>query len=165
MMLSRIQIQILVIAVAFIVMILLMAVTKKITKKVSLVKSLDPNRKKVVLSTFYFIYYALFSMVIILTLGIDLKEVSIFLSSVMAIIGVAFFAQWSLLSNLTSSVIIFFYYPLKIGNKIRILDKEIDSSGVVINITGFYVMLKTDKGEEISIPNSIILQRGIQYLD
>lgn len=165
MMLSRIQIQILVIAVAFIVMILLMAVTKKVTKKVSLVKSLEPNRKKVVLSTFYFIYYALFSMVIILTLGIDLKEVSIFLSSVMAIIGVAFFAQWSLLSNLTSSVIIFFYYPLKIGNKIRILDKEIDSSGVVINITGFYVMLKTDKGEEISIPNSIILQRGIQYLD
>lgn len=165
MMLSRIQIQILVIAVAFIVMILLMAVTKKVTKKVSLVKSLEPNRKKVVLSTFYFIYYALFSLVIILTLGIDLKEVSIFLSSVMAIIGVAFFAQWSLLSNLTSSVIIFFYYPLKIGNKIRILDKEIDSSGVVINITGFYVMLKTDKGEEISIPNSIILQRGIQYLD
>ena len=156
--------QILPIIIAFIVLVALMAITKSITRKISLVKNLEPNRKKVVLNVFYFAYYLIFLTAVIIILGINLKEISLFLSSILAVIGIAFFAQWSLLSNLTASIIIFFYHPLKIGDRVKILDKEFDFTGEVKNITGFYVLLKTEQKREITIPNSIILQKGIEYL-
>ena len=149
---------------SIIVLIILMAITKKVTRKVSLVKKLEPHRKKIVLNMFYFVYYVIFITSITLILGIDLKALSGFLASVLAILGVAFFAQWSLLSNITASIIIFFYHPLKIGDKVRILDKEFDFSGVVKNITGFYVLIETESKQQITIPNSLVLQKGIEYL-
>lgn len=160
----ELKIQIGLITAAFIILIILMSITKRITKKVTLVKRLEPNRKKVVLNAFYFGYYLLFLTAIIIILGIELKDLSLFLSSVLAVIGVAFFAQWSLLSNITASIIIFFYHPLKIGDKVKILDKEFDFTGTVKNITGFYILIETDKKQQITIPNSVVLQKGIEYI-
>jgi len=63
--------------------------------------------------------------------GVNFRDLGVLLSSVFAVIGVALFAQWSILSNVTAGVIIFFSYPYKIGNMIRIMDKEImDSENV-----------------------------------
>lgn len=160
----ELKIQIALIAGSFVILLILMAITKRITKKVSLVKELEPNRKKVVLNAFYFLFYLVFAIAVIIILGIDLKELSIFISSVLAILGIALFAQWSLLSSLTASIIIFFYHPLKIGDRVKILDKEFDFTGVVTDITGFYVMIRTDEEQEISIPNSLVLQKGIKFL-
>ena len=160
----ELQMQILYIAISFVVLIILMAITKRITKKVTLVKQLEPNRKKVVLNSFYFLYYLIFITAIIIISGIKLEDVTIFLSSVIALLGVAFFARWSLLSNLTASIIIFFYHPLKIGDKIRILDKEFDSSGTVTDITGFYVLIEVESGQKVTVPNSTILQKGVEFL-
>ena len=160
----ELKIQIALLAGSLLVLIALMAITKRITKKVTLVKELEPNRKKVVLNTFYFLYYLIFIAAVIIILGIKLEDLSIFFSSILAIIGIAFFAQWSLLSNLTASVIIFFYHPLKIGDKIRILDKEFDSSGTVTDITGFYVLIEVESGQKVTVPNSTILQKGVEFL-
>ena len=38
--------------------------------------------------------------------------------------GVAMFAQWSILSNITSGIILFFSFPFKIGDLILIHDKD-----------------------------------------
>ena len=160
----ELKIQIALLAGSLLVLIALMAITKRITKKVTLVKELEPNRKKVVLNTFYFLYYLIFIAAVIIILGIKLEDLSIFFSSILVIIGIAFFAQWSLLSNLTASVIIFFYHPLKIGDKIRILDKEFDSSGTVTDITGFYVLIEVESGQKVTVPNSTILQKGVEFL-
>lgn len=160
----ELKIQIALILSSFVILLILMAITKRVTKKVSLVKKLEPNRKKVVLNSFYFFYYILFIIATIIILGIELKELAIFLSSVLAVIGVAFFAQWSLLSNITASIIIFFYHPLKIGDSVRILDKEFDFTGRVKDITGFYILLVTEDNSEITIPNSVVLQKGIKFL-
>lgn len=157
--------QLLLVAISFLGLIILMTLTKRATKKISLVKKLEPNRKKVVLNVFYFLYYIIFITIIIATLGINLERLSIFISSVLAILGVAFFAQWSLLSNLTSSIILFFYHPLKIGDKVRVLDNDFDFSGIVKNITAFYVLIVTSDGRKITIPNSIITQKGIEYIN
>ena len=159
-----IKTQVLPLIIAFVGLIITMTLTRKITQKVSLVKRLEANRKKVVLNLFYFLYYLIFMAIVTIILGIDLRQISLFLSSILAVLGVAFFAQWSLLSNLTASVIIFFYYPLKIGDHVKILDKEFDFIGKVKNITGFYVLIVTKDKREITIPNSIILQKGIEYL-
>jgi small-conductance mechanosensitive channel len=141
-----------------------MVVTKRITRRVTLVKKLEPNRKKVVLNAFYFLYYLVFAVAMIFILGIKLEDVTIFFSSLIALLGVAFFAQWSLLSNLTASIIIFFYHPMKIGDRVRIMDSEFKSDGVVKNITGFYTMIELDNGRSVSMPNSLILQKGIEFI-
>ena len=158
------KIQILFVTISLIVLILLMMITKRITRKVTLVKNLEPNRRKVVLNSFYFLYYLIFSAALVIILGIKFEDVTIFFSSVIALLGVAFFAQWSLLSNLTASVIIFFYHPLKIGDRVKILDGEFKSEGVIKNITGFYTMMELDNGRSVSIPNSLILQKGIEII-
>ncbi len=162
---SELHLQILLTVIAVVLLMIIIGLTKGITKRVTLVKKLEPNRRKVVLNLFYFLYYLVFFAAVLFIYGIDFKDFSIFLSSILAILGVAFVAQWSLLSNLTSSVIIFFYYPLKIGDNIRILDKDFDFNGRVVNITGFYVFIVTEEGRKVSIPNSLILQKGIQYLN
>ncbi|CAM1369554.1 Mechanosensitive ion channel protein MscS (fragment) [Tenacibaculum xiamenense] len=71
-----------------------------------------------------YILTSAFSILIIS--GIDFKQVGLFASSILAILGVGIFAQWSILSNLTASVILFFHHLMHIGDTIKILYKEFD---------------------------------------
>ena len=59
---------------------------------------------------------------------------------------------------------LFFYHPLKIGDKIKVLDKEFDSVGTVTDITGFYVLIENESGQKVTVPNSTVLQKGIEFL-
>ncbi|MFK7814388.1 MAG: mechanosensitive ion channel domain-containing protein [Maribacter sp.] len=100
--------------------------------------------------------------------GVNFRDLGVLLSSVFAVIGVALFAQWSILSNITAGVIIFFSYPFKIGNTIRIMDKEIiDSESadenifVIEDIRAFHLHLRKKNGEILTYPNSLVLQKGV----
>ena len=159
------NLKVVLIVVSAVILTVVMAITKALTRRVSLIKKLEPHRRKVVLNVAYLIYLVVFAVSIVVVLGIDLNDVALFVSSVLAILGIAFFAQWSLLSNLTACIILFFYHPLKIGDRIRILDSEFDFEGMVADITGFHVIVKTEDGREITIPNTVILQKGIELLD
>ena len=53
--------------------------------------------------------------------SVNFKAFLIFGSSFFALAGVALFASWSNLSNLTSSAVIFFSLPFKIGDPIKVL--------------------------------------------
>ena len=76
-----------------------------------------------------------------------------------------FIAQWSILSNLTASVILFFNHPMRIGDRIRVIEKDYNFVGEVKDITGFFVFMRTDNGENITLPTSFVLQRGIEILE
>ncbi|MCJ1805959.1 mechanosensitive ion channel family protein [Flavobacterium covae] len=93
------------------------------------------------------------------------NEIALFASSILTALGVAFFAQWSLLSNITSSLILFFNHPLKLGDTIRILDKDFPLEGEIIELTYFFVYLKTADGQTITIPNSLILQKSVSIIE
>ena len=100
--------------------------------------------------------------------GVNFRDLGVLLSSVFAVIGVALFAQWSILSNVTAGVIIFFSYPFKIGNTIRIMDKEIgDASNidenifVIEDIRAFHLHLRKRNGEILTYPNNLVLQKGV----
>jgi len=93
--------------------------------------------------------------------GVDTKNLLVAMSSVFAVIGVAFFAQWSILSNVTAGIVVYFSLSIKIGDKIKILDKDFPIEATIIDIKTFYVHLETDEGEKIIYPNSLILQKGI----
>ena len=95
--------------------------------------------------------------------GVDEKQLLIYISSFLTILGIAFFAQWSILSNITAGIILFVNYPVKIGDKITILEKDYNIDGEIKDIGAFFITLKTDKNELITVPNSIILQKNIKY--
>jgi small-conductance mechanosensitive channel len=93
--------------------------------------------------------------------NIHRDQLIVFMTSVVTVLGIAFFAQWSILSNITSSLILFFNHPMKIGQRIRVVDKEYDISGELIDISFFFLYIKSDDGELITIPNTIVLQKTI----
>ncbi|MDH6310839.1 MscS family membrane protein [Dysgonomonas sp. PFB1-18] len=93
--------------------------------------------------------------------GVRPQNMLIAVSSVFAVIGVAFFAQWSLLSNMTAGIIIFFTAPFRIGDQIQILDKDMPIDATIEIILTFYTHLRTKEGELIVIPNSLFLQKMV----
>ena len=96
--------------------------------------------------------------------GVEPQNVLLSLSSIFAVIGVALFAQWSILSNLTSGIIIFFTMHIKIGDRIKIYDKDFPIEAEIADIKSFNIYLKTDDGEQVIYPNNLILQKGISVI-
>ncbi len=85
----------------------------------------------------------------------------IFISSIFAVVGIALFAQWSILSNLTSSIIIFLTFPAKVGQSIKILDGDNSVSGKIVEISLFQIHLLNEEGDLIIYPNNLFIQKPI----
>lgn len=118
-------------------------------------------RTKFIVKAFNISTFGLFSALFVLLLGIGYGDISLFLSSIFAVLGVALFAQWSILSNVSASVLIFFVFPYRIGDRIRVCEKDEDISGIIVDITMFHVLLRHETGNIISYPNSLMLQKGV----
>ncbi|MCZ8089596.1 MULTISPECIES: mechanosensitive ion channel domain-containing protein [Flavobacterium] len=97
--------------------------------------------------------------------GLKQNQIALFTSTILTALGIAFFAQWSLLSNITSSIILFFNHPLKIGDTIEILDKDYTIEGEISDLTYFFVHLKLSNEKIITIPNSLILQKSVAVIE
>ena len=151
--------------ILIVVMLLTIYLTKRAITRFSFVQAIEVNRRKLIFNLSYFVIYILTAIILILIWDVNFQQFTVFISSVLAVVGIGFVAQWSILSNLTASVIIFFNHPVRIGDRIRILDKDFDLTGEVENITGFYFFMKTDEGRNISLPNNLVLQKGIEMLD
>lgn len=102
-----------------------------------------------------------FTCIVLLAIlwGVEPQNMLVAVSSIFAVIGVALFAQWSILSNITAGVILFFSTPFRIGDEIHILDKDTPITAVIENISTFHTYLRTKEGESIVIPNSLFLQK------
>lgn len=94
-------------------------------------------------------------------IGLGYQQVFIFLSSFLAVLGIALVAQWSILSNITAGVIIFFAFPYRIGDRIKVVDKDDDITGRIVEIALFHVLIRRDDGSTVTYPNSIILQKAV----
>ncbi|WP_025125943.1 mechanosensitive ion channel domain-containing protein [Myroides odoratimimus] len=101
-------------------------------------------------------------LILILTIwGVQPENFMVTLTSVFTVIGVAMFAQWSLLSNITAGILLFFSFPFRIGDTIRLQDKDFPIEAKIIDIKAFCTILLTTENEKISYPNSLLLQKGI----
>ena len=111
--------------------------------------------------------FAIFFLLVlgfILIWSVDFRNLGLVMSSVFAVIGIAFFAQWSILSNVTSGVIMFFTFPYKIGDYIKIHDKEMPCEGIIEDIKTFHIILHTRENEIVTYPNSMMLQKGVSIV-
>lgn len=97
-------------------------------------------------------------------LGAHFEDISLVFSSVFAVIGIALFAIWSILSNVTSGIIMFFSFPYKVGDKIKIHDKDYPIEGIIEDIRAFQLHLRLDNGDLITYPNNLILQKAVTLI-
>ncbi|AGC78475.1 mechanosensitive ion channel-like protein [Nonlabens dokdonensis] len=111
-----------------------------------------------------YVIWSICVIAIILVWGFSTDGFFVALGSTFAVVGVALFANWSILSNITSSFILYFTFPFKIGDRIRIHDKDLPVTAVISDIKGFYTLLITDEGENITYPNNLLLQKGVSIL-
>ncbi|MBZ9627631.1 mechanosensitive ion channel family protein [Psychroflexus sp. CAK57W] len=107
-------------------------------------------------------FIAIFSLLLIW--GVEVRELTVIFSSIFAVIGIGLFAIWSILSNITSGIIMFFYFPYKIGDKIQIHDKDFPIAAIIEDIKAFQLHLRTEKGELVTYPNNLFLQKSISLL-
>jgi len=114
--------------------------------------------KKITNTIFIFIFVVL----LLLIWGIHQSDLLLYASSILTILGVAFFAQWSLLSNVTAAIILFVNHPVKIGDHIKIMDKDYPIEGCIHDIGAFFVIIKMETGEKVTLPTSILLQKMVK---
>jgi len=122
------------------------------------------SRQKYTTKFFNFIWALVILTVIAIVWDVSFKGLSIYVASVFTVIGVAFFAQWSILSNITAAIILFFNYSFKIGNNIKIIDGDNSVSGTIVDIHPFHIQILTKGDELISYPNNMIIQKPIILL-
>ena len=91
----------------------------------------------------------------------NLDTLAVVFSSTFAVLGIAFFAIWSILSNITSGIILFFSFPYKVGDKIKIHDKEFPVEAIIEDIRAFQLHLRLEDGDLITYPNNLILQKPV----
>jgi len=66
-------------------------------------KSVSIYRMKYIKKTIHIGLLFTYSAILVMFLSIEYSQVLIFISSIFAVLGVALFAQWSILSNITAS--------------------------------------------------------------
>lgn len=155
-------------AITFVVWMVLRLLTQKTIRRIGNVSDFIEART-LLISKYASIFLTSLSVgVIVFIWGVNFKDVGLLFSSIFAVIGVALFAQWSILSNVTAGVILFFSFPFKIGDRIKILDKEIIESEneghgvfVIEDIKAFHVHLRKANGALLTYPNNMMLQKGV----
>jgi small-conductance mechanosensitive channel len=135
---------------------------KRIIERAAINYGYPRPRVKVVLKIVNIVFFLLFASIILFIWGVDQNELMYFITSLLTVVGIAFLAQWSILSNITASLIIFFNHPVKIGDSIQVMDKEYSVEGRVSDIGMFFLLIKTDDGEQITLPTNLFMQKVIK---
>ncbi len=94
--------------------------------------------------------------------GVNQSELLVFIGSVLTVMGIALFAQWSILANITSGIIIFFDHSVKLNDTLTILDKDYEIEGKIVDIGLFFIIVQTSDNEQITIPNSLFFNKMIK---
>jgi len=98
-------------------------------------------------------------------LGVEINDLAVVFSSIFAILGITLFASWSILSNVTSGIVMFFSFPYKIGDKIKIHDKDHVIEAVIEDIRSFQIHLRKSNGDLITYPNNMLLQKAVTLIE
>ena len=130
-------------------------------RRMSRALHLNPDRKRIIKSTLNVMIYAIGAIATIAIWSINTQDLFFFISSLLTALGIAFLAQWSILSNITASLVLFFKHPVKVGEPIKILDKDYPIEGKLLKISLIFMHIKLETGEHITIPNNVVLNKII----
>ena len=130
-------------------------------KRRMIAQSFGNSRMLLVRKVLRIIAFILFAIIVSSIWGVQQGDILLFLTSLLTVIGIGFFAQWSILSNVTAGLILFFGNDIRLGNKITIFEKDMDITGTVHEIGLVFFLIKTEDRGLVSIPNTLILQKMV----
>lgn len=93
--------------------------------------------------------------------GVDIQHVLLIGTSVITLLGVALFANWSLLSNVTAFVVLLIHPSYRRGNYLRIINLDNYYEGRISEINLFHTKLITDEREVFLFPNNALLSTPV----
>lgn len=134
--------------------------TEKAIQALAETKTVNATRTAFINRCFNIIYFGFLFATYLIVSGIGYGNFSIFISSVFTVIGVGFIAQWSILSNITASFLIFFVFPYRIGDSIIVADGD-GIEGKILDIKMFHTLIRHSEGNVIAYPNSLLLQKSV----
>lgn len=109
-----------------------------------------------VVRTVFALFGALFLLVV---WGVDPSAVLIVATTTITLLGVALFASWSLLSNVTAYFVLLWHPTFTRGTFIRVIDGDNYVQGYISDLSLFSVELITEDKEVIIYPNNLLLGR------
>ncbi|SDS31511.1 mechanosensitive ion channel domain-containing protein [Christiangramia echinicola] len=148
-----------------ILLMIIQFVLRKAANKVGKRSEINITRTRLMFKYINILILLIAAFLLAFAWGVGLTDLSLIFSSVFAVIGVALFAIWSILSNITSGIIMFFSFPYKIGDTIKIHDKDLPVEAEIEDIKAFHLHLRTSDGELITYPNNLILQKAVSLIE
>ena len=139
--------------------------TKRAIKKLAIHLQVTLERRRVIVRVINFLVVLLVFVLITMIWGVDRKQMLVFVTSTITVLGIAFFAQWSILSNITAGLVMFFTHPAKLGDIIQISEKDYFLEGKLTSISFFFMHLELANGQAVTIPNNITLQKFITIVE
>jgi small-conductance mechanosensitive channel len=121
--------------------------------------------RKDILKIINLFLFVIFCIIIIAIWSVKQSQILVFVSSILTVLGVALFAEMSILSNLTACVILFFQHPIKIGDTIKITSEGQEIEGELTDISYFFIFIKTPDKGTLTIPNSLLLKSSFLIKD
>ncbi len=151
-------------ALLFVTTIGILKFTKYFLNKIGTSKKVGEKRIYYIskIAQIFIIVISLFFLTFIWS--VNLSGIFIFASSIFTVIGVAMFAQWSILSNITASIIIFFSFPARVGERIKIVDGENSVTGEIVEISLFNIEIVDNDGNKVHYPNNLFIQKPVKKL-
>jgi small-conductance mechanosensitive channel len=149
-------------AAGIVVYIFLRMLLYRYIDKTVAIQLMHKTRSKIVKKAVNLILILTIAIFILIVWGVDPSEMVYFLSSILTVVGLAMIAQWSILSNITSGIILFFSHNIKLDDTIIVIDKDYEIEGRISDIGLFFVILKTTKGEVITIPCNVFIQKMVK---
>lgn len=147
--------------IVFIIFLALRFIIQTIVRKIGRKSSINDARINLINRYVTVILLLVVLLIEAIIFGAEPEDLSLVFSSVFAVIGIALFAIWSILSNITSGVIMFFSFPYKVGDKIQIHDKDFPIEAIIEDIRAFQLHLRMDNGDLVTYPNNLILQKAV----
>ncbi|AFV86978.1 mechanosensitive ion channel protein MscS [Alteromonas mediterranea] len=98
---------------------------------------------------------------LLLAWGIDFSGLLVLSTSIITVTGVALFASWSLISNITAYFILLTNVAYRRGNYVRVLDGDNYIEGIIADVGPFSTRLVTAERETLMYPNNLILTRPV----
>ena len=93
--------------------------------------------------------------------GFDFKGLLTLSASLLAVTGVAMFAAWSVLSNITAFFILLAHSSFKRGTFVRVIDADNYVEGYISEINLFNTKLISESREVVIYPNNLLLSRPL----
>ncbi len=131
---------------------------KRFVRQTAQRHEMPPARSHVIVRFGQTLIYLTALVVVSTVLGFGVEGIFFATSSFFAIVGIAFFANWSILSNATASVILYFAFPFRIGDRL-LIENEPRFSGTLTDVTLFYLRIENEHGSIITVPANIAIQK------